>query len=299
MNDFNAFALRELIARALEEDIGSGDVTTEAICEPDQMGRAVIRTKEPCVVAGVPVAQLVFETLDSQIEFTPRVRDGERLSAHQTVAEINGRLRAILMGERTALNFLQRLSGIATMTARYVEAVQDFSVKILDTRKTAPGLRILDKYAVRVGGGQNHRLGLFDGVLIKTNHIRAAGGIAKAVERARRLAPTTLKIEVEVKDLTELQGALEAGADIIMLDNMSLEEMRRAATIAREDLTPGPSPSRRGVPKVGRGFLLEASGGVTLENVREIAATGVDFISVGALTHSVKAIDMHLEVLAP
>jgi nicotinate-nucleotide pyrophosphorylase (carboxylating) len=299
MNDFNAFALRELIARALEEDIGSGDVTTEAICEPDQMGRAVIRTKEPCVVAGVPVAQLVFETLDSQIEFTPRVRDGERLSAHQTVAEINGRLRAILMGERTALNFLQRLSGIATMTARYVEAVQDFSVKILDTRKTAPGLRILDKYAVRVGGGQNHRLGLFDGVLIKTNHIRAAGGIAKAVERARRLAPTTLKIEVEVKDLTELQEALEAGADIIMLDNMSLEEMRRAATIAREDLTPGPSPSRRGVPKVRRGFLLEASGGVTLENVREIAATGVDFISVGALTHSVKAVDMHLEVLAP
>jgi nicotinate-nucleotide pyrophosphorylase (carboxylating) len=201
MNELNSFTLRQIIKRALEEDIGSGDVTTEAICEPDQMGRAVIRTKEPCVIAGVVVAQLVFEMLDSQIEFAPRVRDGERLSAHQTVAEISGRLRAILMGERTALNFLQRLSGIATMTARYVEAVQDFSVKILDTRKTAPGLRILDKYAVRVGGGQNHRLGLFDGVLIKTNHIRAAGGIAKAVERARRLAPTTLKIEVEVKNL--------------------------------------------------------------------------------------------------
>ncbi len=285
MNELNSFALRQIITRALEEDIGSGDVTTEAICEPDQMGRAVIRTKEPCVIAGVPVAQLVFEMLDSQIEFTPRVRDGERLSAHQTVAEISGRLRAILMGERTALNFLQRLSGIATMTARSAEAVKDFSVKILDTRKTAPGLRILDKYAVRVGGGQNHRMGLFDGVLIKTNHIRAAGGIAKAVERARRLAPTTLKIEVEVKDLTELQEALEAGADIIMLDNMSLEEMRRAATIVKS--------------AGGRGPMLEASGGVTLENVREIAATGVDFISVGALTHSVKAIDMHLEVLVP
>jgi nicotinate-nucleotide pyrophosphorylase (carboxylating) len=288
MNELNSFTLRRIIKRALEEDIGSGDVTTEAICEPDQMGRAVIRTKEPCVIAGVVVAQLVFEMLDSQIEFTPRVRDGERLSAHQTVAEISGRLRAILMGERTALNFLQRLSGIATMTARYVEAVQDFSVKILDTRKTAPGLRILDKYAVRVGGGQNHRLGLFDGVLIKTNHIRAAGGIAKAVERARRLAPTTLKIEVEVKNLTELQEALAAGADIIMLDNMSLEEMRQAVQLVKA--------SGRGWE---RGPLLEASGGVTLENVREIAATGVDFISVGALTHSVKAIDMHLEVLAP
>ena len=307
MNELNSFALRQIVQRALEEDIGSGDVTAEAICEPDQMGRAVIRTKEPCVVAGVPVAQLVFEMLDAQIEFTSHVRDGERLSAHQTVAEISGRLRAILMGERTALNFLQRLSGIATMTARYVEAVKDFSVKILDTRKTAPGLRILDKYAVRVGGGQNHRMGLFDGVLIKTNHIRAAGGIAKAVERARRLAPTTLKVEVEVKDLTELREALDAGADIIMLDNMSLEEMRQAVQLVKGPTPLSPFPKEEGekapLPASGRGWgrgpLLEASGGVTLENVREIAATGVDFISVGALTHSVKAIDMHLEVLVP
>ncbi len=281
MSDLNTFALRELIERALREDIGSGDVTTEAIYDPDQMGRAVIRTKEPCVVAGVPVAQMVFETLDAQIRFTPHVRDGETLHAGQTIAELEGRLRAILMGERTALNILQRLSGIATLTARYVEAVQDFPVKILDTRKTAPGLRILDKYAVRVGGGQNHRIGLYDGVLIKTNHIRAAGGVTKAVERARRHAPTTLKIEVEVQNLAELHEALEAGADIIMLDNMSLEEMREAVKTAR------------------RRALLEASGGVTLENVREIAATGVDYISVGALTHSVKAIDIHLEVLAP
>ncbi|MCX8104152.1 MAG: carboxylating nicotinate-nucleotide diphosphorylase [Candidatus Bipolaricaulota bacterium] len=281
MNDLNALAVRELVERALREDLGPGDVTTEAICDPDQQGRALIRTKEPCVVAGLPIAQIVFEVLDAQIRFTPRVRDGDRLSARQTLAELEGRVRAILMGERTALNLLQRLSGIATLTARYVEAVRDFSVKILDTRKTAPGLRILDKYAVRVGGGQNHRLGLYDGVLIKTNHIRAAGGIAKAIERARRSVPPTLKIEVEVKNLHELQEALEARADIIMLDNMALEEMREAVKI------------------VGGRALLEASGGVTLENVRQIAATGVDFISVGALTHSVKAIDMHLEVLAP
>lgn len=281
MSELNTLVVWEIIERALREDIGSGDVTTDAICEPDQVGRAVIRTKEPCVVAGVPIAQMVFETLDSQLRFASRVRDGDRLNAGQIIAELDGRLRTILTGERTALNFLQRLSGIATATVRYVEAVRDFSVKILDTRKTAPGLRILDKYAVRVGGGQNHRLGLYDGVLIKTNHIRAAGGIAKAIERARRSAPTTLRIEVEVKNLKELQEALDAGADIIMLDNMSLEEMRQAVKIAH-----------------GRA-LLEASGGVNLENVREIAATGVDFISVGALTHSVKAIDMHLEVLAP
>ncbi len=281
MSELNTLVVWEIIERALREDIGSGDVTTDAICEPDQVGRAVIRTKEPCVVAGVPIAQMVFETLDSQLRFASRVRDGDRLNAGQIIAELDGRLRTILTGERIALNFLQRLSGIATATARYVEAVRDFSVKILDTRKTAPGLRIFDKYAVRVGGGQNHRMGLYDGVLIKTNHIRAAGGIAKAIERARRSAPTTLRIEVEVKNLKELQEALDAGADIIMLDNMSLEEIRQAVKIAH-----------------GRA-LLEASGGVNLENVREIAATGVDFISVGALTHSVKAIDMHLEVLAP
>jgi nicotinate-nucleotide pyrophosphorylase (carboxylating) len=292
MNTLNTFALREIIHRALQEDIGSGDVTTEAICEPDQMGRAVIRTKESCVIAGVPIAQMVFEALDSRIQCTPRVRDGDRLSAGQIIAEIEGRLRAILTGERTALNLLQRLSGIATITARYVDAVRDFSVKILDTRKTAPGLRILDKYAVRVGGGQNHRIGLYDGVLIKSNHIRAAGGILTAVERARRHAPATLTIEVEVQNLKELQEALEAGADIIMLDNMSLEEMRQAVQMVR-----GFKDSR--VLERGKLPLVEASGGVTLENVREIAATGVDCISVGALTHSVKAIDIHLEVLAP
>lgn len=279
----NLYEMREIIARALSEDIGSGDVTTEAICDPNQTGRAVIRTKEPCVVAGVPIAQLVFEMLDAQVRFAPKVRDGEWLSAGQTIADLEGALRAILTGERTALNLLQRLSGIATLTAQYVAAVKDFSVEIVDTRKTAPALRILDKYAVRVGGGRNHRLGLYDGVLIKSNHVRAAGGIFSAIARARRYAPATLKVEVEVKNFEEFQEALDAGADIIMLDNMSVEEMHKAVQRAR---------AHPRAPK------LEASGGVTLENVREIAATGVDFISVGALTHSVKARDIHLEVLA-
>ncbi len=281
MRELDSLVVREIVERALREDIGSGDVTTEAICDPDQMGRAVIRTKESCVVAGIPIVQMVFEALDTQIEFTPSARDGDRLAAGQAIAELEGRLRSILRGERTALNILQRLSGIATLTARYVEAVRDLPVQIVDTRKTAPGLRVLDKYAVRVGGGHNHRIGLYDGVLIKTNHIRAAGSIARAIERARQHSPTTLKIEVEVQNLTELQEALESRADIIMLDNMSLEEMRQAVKIAR-----------------GRA-RLEASGGVTLENVREIATTGVDSISIGALTHSVKAIDIHMEVLSP
>lgn len=271
--------LREIVARALREDLGSGDVTTEALVEPDQTGRAVIRTKEPCVLAGLPVAELAFKLLDESILFEPQAREGELLAKGQVIAELQGSLRTILTGERTALNFLQRLSGIATLTARYVEAVQGFSAQITDTRKTAPGLRITDKYAVQIGGGRNHRMGLYDGVLIKDNHIRAAGGIAAAIARIRPHIPTT--IEVEVSNLKEFKEALQAGADMIMLDNMSLDEMRQAVREAK-----------------GRA-LLEASGGVTLENVRAVAATGVNFISVGALTHSSKAIDMHLEVLTP
>ncbi len=272
--------MREIVERALQEDLGSGDVTTEALFEPDQTGRAVIRTKEPCVLAGLPIAQFVFELLDEKLRFVPQARDGERIAARQAITEIDGPLRSILMGERTALNFLQRMSGIATLTARFVEALEGLSTQILDTRKTAPGLRILDKYAVWMGGGHNHRLGLYDGVLIKSNHARLAGGVGAALRRARSRAPTTLKIEVEVSSLSELAEALKAGADIIMLDNMSLDEMRQAVERAE-----------------GRA-LLEASGGVTLENVRAIAETGVDFISVGALTHSPKAIDMNMEVFS-
>jgi nicotinate-nucleotide pyrophosphorylase (carboxylating) len=272
--------MREIVERALQEDLGSGDVTTEALFEPDQTGRAVIRTKEPCVLAGLPIAQFVFELLDEKLRFVPQARDGERIAARQAITEIDGPLRSILMGERTALNFLQRMSGIATLIARFVEALEGLSTQILDTRKTAPGLRILDKYAVWMGGGHNHRLGLYDGVLIKSNHARLAGGVGAALRRARGRAPTTLKIEVEVSSLSELAEALKAGADIIMLDNMSLDEMRQAVERAE-----------------GRA-LLEASGGVTLENVRAIAETGVDFISVGALTHSPKAIDMNMEVFS-
>ncbi|MCI2430015.1 carboxylating nicotinate-nucleotide diphosphorylase [Candidatus Acetothermia bacterium] len=276
----NEFILRQIVERALQEDISSGDVTTEALCSPTEQARAVIRAKESCVVAGLPIAEMVFHLLEPQLRSVAKARDGDRVTAQTEIAEIVGSLRAILQGERTALNFLQRLSGIATQTARFVEAVKDFPVQILDTRKTAPGLRILDKYAVRIGGGRNHRLGLYDGVMIKSNHIRACGGLISAIERVRRQAPATVKLEVEVQTLAELEEALRAEVDIIMLDNMSLKEMREAVKMARRS-----------------GPLLEASGGVTLENVREIAATGVDFISVGALTHSVRAIDMHLEVL--
>lgn len=279
------FILRPIVERALQEDLGSGDVTTEALVAPSERARAVIRVKESCVVAGLPVAELVFHVLDAKLRFNAKVCEGERVAAQTEIAEIDGSLRAILMGERTALNLLQRLSGIATQTARFVEAVQGFSVQILDTRKTAPGLRILDKYAVRIGGGRNHRFGLYDGVMIKSNHIRACGSLTEAIARVRQHVPATVKLEVEVQTLAELEDALCAGVDIIMLDNMSLEEMREAV--------------KRVKGARGLGPLLEASGGVTLSNVRAIAATGVDYISVGALTHSVKAIDMHLEVLAP
>jgi nicotinate-nucleotide pyrophosphorylase (carboxylating) len=274
------FVVREIIERALREDLGSGDVTTDALFEPDHDGRALIRTKERCVLVGLPVAQLVFELLDERIRFKAQACDGQRIKERQVISQIEGPLRGILMGERTALNFLQRMSGIATLTARFVEALKGLPTQILDTRKTAPGLRLLDKYAVQMGGGRNHRLGLYDGVLLKSNHTRAVGGIAAAVERMRGHVPTTLKIEVEVSNLQELNEALKADADIIMLDNMSPDEMRQA------------------VQRVEDRALLEASGGVTLENVRIIAETGVDFISIGALTHSPKAIDMHLEVFS-
>lgn len=286
--------LREIVACALREDLGSGDVTTNALFGPTQTARAIIRTKEPGVLAGLPVAEGVFKTLDEQILFEPRACEGDQLAARSEIAEIRGPLRAILTGERTALNFLQRMSGIATLTARFVAAVRDFPVQILDTRKTAPGLRLLDKYAVRLGGGRNHRWGLYDGVMIKSNHVRALGGITEAVERARSAAPATLKIEVEVNNLAEFEKALHAGADIIMLDNMPLEEMQQAVARVRNS-----SPKRGGeIWAHGRAPLLEASGGVTLENIREMAATGVDFISIGALTHSPQAIDMHLEVFS-
>ncbi|MDN5346455.1 MAG: hypothetical protein PWP65_19 [Clostridia bacterium] len=274
----NMLLVEEIVRRALVEDLEAGDVSS-SIFQPAEMGRGEVLAKEEGVIAGLPVAGLVFNLLSPDCRWQTEVEDGQKVSAGQRVATVSGPLVAILAGERVALNFLQRLSGIATLTARYCEAVKPYPARITDTRKTVPGLRMLDKYAVRVGGGQNHRLSLSDAVLIKDNHIRAAGGIAAAVEKVRRSAPFTARIEVEVESLEQVKEALDCGADIVMLDNMDVEVMRKA------------------VQMVAGRAIVEASGGITLENVHEIAATGVDFISVGALTHSVRALDLSLEIL--
>jgi nicotinate-nucleotide pyrophosphorylase (carboxylating) len=270
--------LDTLISTALAEDVGSGDVTTTAILSGQEKGHARVVAKSELVVAGVDIFSRVFFLVDDRIQFTSFRKDGQRVQPKEVVAEISGSLASILIAERVALNFFQRACGIATATRQYVDAVAGTKAKILDTRKTAPGLRLLDKYAVRIGGGTNHRFGLSNAVLIKENHIEAAGGIGEAVSRVRRTASHTLKIEIEVKNLQELNEALEAGVDIIMLDNMGIPEMREA------------------VVHVNGKVPLEASGNVTLATVRQIAETGVDFISVGSLTHSVKAADLSLLV---
>ena len=270
--------IRAIIKRALQEDIGSGDLSSASFAE-NERGRAVILAKQAGVVAGLPVAEEAFRQLDAKLDWKQRKHDGEKICRGETVAELTGSLRAILTGERTALNFLQRMSGIATLTSRFVEAVAETKAKILDTRKTAPGLRILDKYAVRAGGGANHRFGLYDGVMLKDNHLRAAGSLGRAVRAVREHLPPGHPVEVEVTRMSEVEEAIAAGAEIILLDNMSAGETKKAVQLIE-----------------GRA-LVEASGGVTLDNVREIAATGVDRISVGALTHSVKALDLSLEVV--
>jgi len=273
------YLLTELIRNALTEDVGFGDVTTGAALLGDETGLARATAKEGLVVAGIEVFGEVFRMLDPALAFTPCKQDGQRVERGDLLAEISGSLASILTAERVALNLLQRMCGIATLTRRYVDEVAGMRAKILDTRKTAPGLRILDKYAVRAGGGCNHRFALYDGVLIKDNHIAAVGGIGPAVTRVRGRVPHTLKIEVEVKDMAELEEALIAGADSVLLDNMGLSEM--AAAVAR----------------VGGKIPVEASGNMTLERVREVAATGVDLISVGALTHSAAAADISLNVV--
>ncbi|HID63838.1 MAG TPA: carboxylating nicotinate-nucleotide diphosphorylase [Anaerolineae bacterium] len=278
--------VRAIVQRALAEDVGPGDVTSQWTLPPEMQVRGCFLVKAQGVLAGLEVACQVFRQVDERIAFQAHKKDGDAISEGDIIATVKGPAAGILTAERTALNFLQRMSGIATLTRRYVEAVAGTKAVILDTRKTAPGLRLLDKWAVRLGGGQNHRLGLYDMVLIKDNHIAAAGGITQAVERVRQrnrpgLCPERvegLAVEVEVKSLAELEEALALGVDRIMLDNMGLDEMRRAV-----EVTAGRVP-------------LEASGNVTLENVAAIAATGVDYISVGALTHSVKALDISLEV---
>ncbi len=270
---------QEIVHTALREDLGPGDWTTDAIVPEDAAGHALIVAQAPGVIAGLPLAKAVFWHLDPAMIIQPEAAEGQHVSPGQVIAEVKGSVRAILKGERVALNFLQRLSGIATTVAGYVEAVRGLPVRIADTRKTTPGLRSMEKYAVRVGGGINHRMGLYDAILIKDNHLRVAGGVAAAVERVRALAPWTAKIEVEAENLDQVAEALRCGVEIIMLDNMSLEEMRQAVQLVN-----------------GRA-LVEASGGVTIETVREIAATGVDVISVGALTHHIKAMDISLDII--
>ena len=271
-------AARPLIDLALAEDVGPGDITTQATIPEGATGEAVILAKAHGVLAGLPVAAEVFRRVDRGIRFEELAQDGEPVAPGDVVARLSGPLRGILTGERVALNFLSHLSGIATLTAEFVTAVAPYRAVILDTRKTTPGWRSLEKYAVRCGGGRNHRLGLYDMVLIKDNHIAACGSIYEAVRRVRA-AGVKVPIEVEVKDLDELAEALSLEVDRILLDNMDLEELREAVRLA------------------GGKVPLEASGGVTLENVAEVAACGVDFISVGAITHSAPALDLSLEIL--
>ncbi|MFP4065035.1 MAG: carboxylating nicotinate-nucleotide diphosphorylase [Bacteroidales bacterium] len=273
--------LDRLIMQALEEDLGSGDITTNSVVPPETRISGRFTMKEEGVVCGLTVAQRVFARLTPDISFIPRCKDGDKMKAGSMIAGISGPAKGILSGERLALNFLQRLSGIATKTQSLVSQVAATGTKIVDTRKTTPGLRILEKYAVRTGGGQNHRMNLADGVLIKDNHIRAAGGIIPAIEAARDKAPRTLKIEVEVESIREVEQALKAGADIIMLDNMPTELMAKAVKLIN-----------------GRA-LVEASGNMDNKDLREVANTGVDMISLGALTHSVRALDISLKFDTP
>jgi nicotinate-nucleotide pyrophosphorylase (carboxylating) len=266
-----------LLWLAVQEDVGHSDVTTEAIIDPLLVGRVIVFGREPFVLSGSAPFRKVFNLIDPDIKISSFFRDGERIEANVPVFGLEGCVRSLLKGERTALNLLQRLSGVATLTRLMVEAIAGTSCRLLDTRKTTPLWRVLEKEAVVHGGGSNHRFGLYDGVLIKDNHVAAVGGVGEAVRRARQRVPHTLKIEVEIDELQDLDGALAAGADVVLLDNFSLENLKAAVTMT-----------------AGR-CLLEASGGVTLDRIRAIAETGVDFVSCGALTHSARAIDISME----
>lgn len=276
--DLTNAAIRQIIEYSLQEDIGSGDITTEATIPHNYPVNANFYAKENLVLAGIEVAWSVFKVIDPGIKMELNYHDGDRVVRGEVIAQVSGPVQAILAGERVALNLLQRMCGIATKTARLCEMVRDLPVSLADTRKTTPGLRILERYAVRAGGGVNHRFGLFDAVLIKDNHIKVAGSIKDAVELARRRIPHTMKIEVEVEDLKEVAEAVETGAEIIMFDNMPVDLMAKAVSL------------------VNKRALTEASGGITEKNIRAVAETGVDIISLGALTHSVKAMDISLKV---
>lgn len=267
---------REPVRRALAEDLGWGDVTTEATVSQTQRARGVIVAKCPCVVAGADVAAEAFRQLDPSVVFTVKKKDGSRCQPGDIIAEVRGSAAAMLTAERTALNFLQRLSGIATLTRKFVDAAGD-AIIVLDTRKTTPTLRALEKYAVRAGGGTNHRGGLDDAILIKENHARLAGGVAEALKRAKG-GHHEMSIEVEAQSLAEVDAAVEGGADIILLDNLSIEEIREA------------------VRRIGGRAQIEISGGVTLERIPELAGTGANYVSIGALTHSAPAADLSFEI---
>jgi nicotinate-nucleotide pyrophosphorylase (carboxylating) len=271
--------LNRLIDLALEEDIGTGDITTETLIPTDAEGQAEIVAKEALVVAGLAVARSVFLKLDPRLTFEAACRDGDLLSPGTCLVRMSGRLQPLLTGERTALNFLQRLSGIATHVRRFVENLPAGDVRLVDTRKTTPGWRTLEKYAVRIGGAANHRMSLSDGILIKDNHVTICGGIQAALEKARRSAPHTLKLEIEVETPDQADEAATAGADIIMLDNMSPETIQEA------------------VRRIDGRALVEVSGGVTRNTVASLAAHGVNIVSVGALTHSAVAVDISMDIV--
>ncbi len=273
----NAFEIDKIILTGLKEDMPFGDITTDNLIDDTSQSEALLIAKDTGVIAGIDIAKRVFEIVDKNVVFEKRIEDGHRVKSGDVIAQIKGNTRALLKGERTALNLLQRLSGIATKTRELCEKIKDTNSKVVDTRKTTLGLRALEKYAVRVGGGYNHRFSLSDGVMIKDNHIKAAGGIKEAVKKIRKKIPHTIKIEVETETLEQVEEALEAGADIIMLDNMGVDKVRKAVKI------------------INGSAISEASGNVNLDSIVEIAKTGVDIISVGSLTHSVSAFDISMK----
>ncbi|NLO97344.1 MAG: carboxylating nicotinate-nucleotide diphosphorylase [Peptococcaceae bacterium] len=274
---FPTFIYDEIIERALKEDIGTGDLSTLVIPE-DLLGEAKLYAKEEGIICGIPIVEKVFKKIDPNIIIEVKVKEGDPIFPGMLIMVVKGSFAAILQAERTALNFLQHLSGISTYTRKLVDLIQDLGVKVVDTRKTIPGMRLLQKYAVRVGGGQNHRFGLYDAVMLKDNHLAAVGGLKEAVQRVRNKVGHMVKIEIECETIEQVKEALACGVDVIMLDNMSLEEMRTAVKL------------------INHQSLVEASGGITAENIRAIAETGVDVISVGKLTHSVKSIDFSLVI---
>ncbi len=274
------YSVQHIIETALKEDIGPGDITTSNLMGPDVEGKGIILAKESLLIAGLSVAKQVFESLDPKVIFTPRYKDGDAVNPGDILAEVKGKVHVLLAGERTALNFLQHLSGIATHVRTYADILKDRNVRLVDTRKTTPGWLVLEKYAVRVGGAFNHRMGLYDGVLIKENHIAVCGGIKKAIERIQHNVSHLAKVEVEVSDMDGVREAVDAGADVIMLSHMTADEIREAVAF------------------INRTAVVEASGGITKESLIPVADTGVDIISVGALTQTARWVGMTMQVSA-